>query len=298
MNNRLTEAFDYASELHRKQKRKGTDIPYLSHLMAVAALVQEHGGDEDQVIAALLHDGPEDQGGEAILAEIRERFGGRVAEIVEGCSDTFEEPKPPWQARKETYLSHLASAPDDTLLISLCDKVHNLGCIVRDFRAHGDALWSRFKAGRDGTLWYYEQLLDVYEKRATPQFESLIAKLRRSLEELDTLIREAATEGSGERQFKYTVLVDDNYDYMDESRRYGAGSFKTFDAAIDACKRIVDGSLRDCHEPGMTADELYGRYKMFGEDPFIKTDDPSVESFSAWDYAKARCSEICMGKRY
>lgn len=195
MSNRISEAFTYAAQLHRDQKRKGTEIPYLSHLMAVAALVQEHGGDEDHVIAALLHDGPEDQGGEETLDEIRRRFGDRVADIVEACSDTFEEPKPPWEARKQTYLHHLESASEDTLLVSLADKVHNLGCIARDYREHGDDLWSRFKTGREGTLWYYEQLLGVYEERSSAQFERLIAQLRRSFDELTRLTQEAETKG-------------------------------------------------------------------------------------------------------
>ena len=142
------------------------------------------------MIAALLHDGPEDQGGEATLEEIRHRFGDRVADIVEACSDTFEEPKPPWQARKESYLSHLESASEDTLLVSLADKVHNLGCIARDYRAHGEDLWSRFKTGRQGTLWCYEELLRVYEKRSSAQFERLIEELRRSYSELSRLVQE------------------------------------------------------------------------------------------------------------
>jgi len=135
---RLADAFAYATRLHDGQVRKGTDIPYLSHLMAVAALVQENGGDEEQVIAALLHDGPEDQGGEPILNEIQLRFGDRVAAIVAECSDTFEERKPPWLDRKRRYLEDLETASEATLLVSAADKVHNLGCITRDFRTVGD----------------------------------------------------------------------------------------------------------------------------------------------------------------
>ena len=163
---RLTEAFALASELHADQHRKGTEIPYLSHLLAVAALVMEHGGSRDQVIAALLHDGPEDQGGEATLAIIRERFGETVGRIVAECSDTFEDPKPPWRPRKERYIEHLrAEASPETLLVSLADKTHNLGSILRDFETHGDQIWDRFKADVDGMRWYYGSLLAVYEDR-------------------------------------------------------------------------------------------------------------------------------------
>lgn len=294
MTERLTEAFELAARLHREQKRKGTEIPYLSHLMAVAALVQENGGDEDQVIAALLHDVPEDQGGEATLGDIRERFGDRVANIVAECSDTFEVPKPPWEARKQTYLDHLASASEETLLVSLADKVHNLGCILRDYRAHGENLWSRFKTGREGILWYYERLIQVYTGRRSPQFDDLISELGRSMHQLSELIEASKVESTGKTTVgKFTVLVDDNYHYMDESERRFAGTFDAFEVAVARCKDIVDASLRDCHEPGMTASELFGRYKMFGEDPFIKTDDPVGGSFSAWEYAEEKAKEIC-----
>jgi len=188
---RLADAFAYAVRLHAGQRRNGTEIPYVSHLMAVAALVQENGGGEDQVIAALLHDGPEDQGGEVTLAEIEARFGPRVATIVRECSDTFEEPKPPWLERKRDYLRHLETASEETLLVSVADKVHNLGCIARDFREHGDELWGRFNADRDGVVWYYGKLLKVYDEREQPQLESLIGEMTRSLAELNTLIEES-----------------------------------------------------------------------------------------------------------
>jgi (p)ppGpp synthase/HD superfamily hydrolase len=192
---RLADAFEYAAALHAGQKRKGGDIPYLSHLMAVAALVLENGGDEDQVIAALLHDGPEDQGGKRTLTEIRERFGDRAARIVEDCSDTFKTPKPAWKQRKLSYLEHLKSAPLETLTVSLADKVHNLGCIVWDCREKGDELWERFNTGREGTLWYYQQLCAVYETRRQPELERLLDDFTRSLRELEVLIQKA-TKGT------------------------------------------------------------------------------------------------------
>ncbi len=193
---RLSDAFALAARLHAPQMRKGTDIPYLSHLMAVAALVLENGGDEDQMIAALLHDGPEDQGGEEILEQIRQRFGERVAAIVEECSDTFESPKPAWKQRKLSYLEHLESARPDTLLVSLADKVHNLRCIVRDYRDIGDELWERFNTGRDGTIWYYQQLLATYESRRQPELERLIGEFTRSLGDLQDLIALSKRQGS------------------------------------------------------------------------------------------------------
>jgi (p)ppGpp synthase/HD superfamily hydrolase len=147
-----------AVRLHAHQPRKGKDIPYISHLLAVAGLVLEHGGDEDQAIAALLHDGPEDQGGEATLAIIRERFGERVGAIVAACSDTFETPKPPWRERKEAYIAHLAEKGPDVWPVTLADKVHNARTIVADLRELGPASLDRFNGGRDGTVWYYGTL--------------------------------------------------------------------------------------------------------------------------------------------
>lgn len=159
---RLDEAFAYAHRLHRDHVRKGTAVPYVSHLMAVAALVSESGGSEDEVIAALLHDAAEDQGGQATLDEIRRRFGDEVADLVAACSDTFEDPKPPWQARKERYLEHLREAPAVVHRLSCADKVHNARSIVEDLRELGDGLWPRFRGGREGTLWYYRTLLEVF----------------------------------------------------------------------------------------------------------------------------------------
>ena len=155
---RFDEALAYASRLHRDQRRKGTDIPYISHLMSVAALVLEHGGDEDQAIAALLHDAVEDQGGEPILEEIRLRYGDGVAKIVADCSDAWEEPKPPWRERKEAYLAKLPEKDAASLLVSLADKTHNARAILNDLRQIGDDIWDRFNGGKDGTIWYYEAL--------------------------------------------------------------------------------------------------------------------------------------------
>ena len=164
----LTERFDqalaYTSAIHRKQKRKGTEIPYVSHLLAVASLALEHGADEDQAIAALLHDAAEDQGGQERLDDIAARFGPRVAKIVADCTDSWEEPKPDWRPRKEAYLASLPNKARDSLLVSLADKTHNARAIVADLRVCGDDLWDRFTGGRDGSIWYYESLAEAFSE--------------------------------------------------------------------------------------------------------------------------------------
>lgn len=137
--------------------RKGTTVPYVTHLFAVMSLVGEYGGDEDQLIAAVLHDWLEDVPG-ARVEVLEARFGPRVAAFVAGLSDSVGHPKPPWRARKEQYLAHLRGAPSDLKLISAADKVHNCASIRRDLAEVGPAVFGRFTGGREGTLWYYEAL--------------------------------------------------------------------------------------------------------------------------------------------
>jgi GTP pyrophosphokinase len=182
---RFEEAFAYAVEVHRAQRRKGTEIPYVAHPMAVAAIALEHGASEDQAIAALLHDVVEDGGGEPRRAEIRARFGAAVADIVDGCTDTAEDPKPPWRPRKERYVAHLASAPPAVRLVSAADKLHNARALLADLRALGDALWSRFTGGKDGTLWYYRALVTAF--RAHGDGGRLVDELERVVGELEAL---------------------------------------------------------------------------------------------------------------
>ncbi|MGE0027237.1 MAG: HD domain-containing protein [Thermoleophilia bacterium] len=179
---RLDDAFVLARELHAGQRRKGTDIPYLAHLMAVAALVIEDGGDEDEAVAALLHDAVEDQGGAPTLALIRERFGPRVAAIVDACSDTDEIPKPPWRQRKQTYLDHLRAPdlPDGALRVSLADKLHNARAILGDQRAGRD-VFARFNAPRDEQAWYYDALATTFAERAPGP---MATELRRVVDEV------------------------------------------------------------------------------------------------------------------
>jgi (p)ppGpp synthase/HD superfamily hydrolase len=151
--------------MHAGQGRKASTVPYIAHLMGVASLVLEAGGDEDLAIAALLHDVVEDCGGAPMLKEVRRRFGKRVANIVEGCTDTDIDPKPPWRERKENYLRHLRNADPDTRLVSAADKLHNVRSILTDYRDVGESIWARFNGGRDGTLWYYRVLLDEFLRR-------------------------------------------------------------------------------------------------------------------------------------
>jgi (p)ppGpp synthase/HD superfamily hydrolase len=181
---RFEEAFRFAAERHATQTRKKTDVPYISHLMSVAALVLEAGGDEDQTIAALLHDVVEDCGGEPVLEEVRQRFGDRVAKIVAGCTDAYTIPKPAWKQRKLDYLEVLRRADDDVRLVSAADKLHNVRTILVDYRTDGDAVWERFSGRRDGTLWYYRAVLDVLT-RGNPN--RLVGELQRVVTELETL---------------------------------------------------------------------------------------------------------------
>ena len=179
----------FAMTIHADQVRKGADTPYLGHLLGVASLVLENGGDEDQAIAGLLHDAVEDQGAHQEPV-IRERFGDRVADIVMGCTDADTLPKPPWRERKERYIEHLEHASPDILLVSCADKVHNARAIVTDLKTHGDAVFDRFKAGKDGTLWYYATLARVFERRLpsvlSRELDDAVADMARLAGAIDT----------------------------------------------------------------------------------------------------------------
>lgn len=181
---RFEEALVYAARLHATQTRKGSGIPYISHLLGVSALTLEYGGGEDEAIAALLHDAVEDQGGEATRLEILDRFGPRVTAIVDGCTDTNRFPKPPWRLRKEMYIAHVRTAPHEVRLVSACDKLHNARSLVMDYRVCGDSIWARFHGGRDGTLWYYRTLVDALRSDG---IASLVDELDRVVTELEFL---------------------------------------------------------------------------------------------------------------
>lgn len=181
---RFDQALLLASSLHRTQTRKESATPYLAHLLAVAALAIEHGADEDQAIAALLHDAVEDQGGLPTAQRIRAQFGDRVAELVLGLTDAVTTPKPPWRQRKERYLAHLQQAPAELLLVSACDKVHNARSIVEDHAVHGAGLWTRFSGGRDGTIWYYQSLAAVFRARGPARLAALLGELAERMSRL------------------------------------------------------------------------------------------------------------------
>ena len=178
---KISMALALAVEAHTGQKRKGTDIPYVAHPMGVASIALDHGADEEQAMAALLHDAIED-GGMKYAALIREKFGDRVADIVEGCTDGVPDAagrKAPWKVRKEQYIEHLKSASDDVLLVSGSDKLHNARAIVEDLLRIGTAVYDRFTATKEQTLWYYESLANIFSERGTPISASLNDAVRR-----------------------------------------------------------------------------------------------------------------------
>ena len=183
---RFEQALLFAHRQHAGQLRKGTPAPYISHLLGVAGLVLEAGGDEDLAIAALLHDVVEDCGGAPMLEEVRRRFGERVAHVVEGCTDTCLDPKPPWRDRKENYVRHLRGADADTHLVSAADKLHNARHILADYHQDGDLIWTRFHGKQKGTLWYYRALLKEFRRR---QPNRLVNELERVVSQLETAVR-------------------------------------------------------------------------------------------------------------
>jgi GTP pyrophosphokinase len=186
---RFESALQLACRVHRHQPRKGTGIPYIAHILGVTALALEYGASEDEAIGALLHDAAEDGGGEAMLAEIRAQFGDAVGDIVLGCSDSLAEhpaDKRPWLDRKENYVAHVAEASAAVCLVSAADKLHNVRAILRDYRAHGEAVWARFAGGRDGTLWYYDAVSTALWRRWPSE---LTGDLRR---EVAALLQSAA----------------------------------------------------------------------------------------------------------
>lgn len=165
LTHRYDDALGYAARLHRDQRRKGSGIPYISHLLSVSALVLEYGGDEDQAIGGLLHDAVEDQGGQKTAREIDSLFGSRVVQIVQDCSDSDGDTKAPWKPRKLAYLAGIASKSEDAVLVTACDKLHNATTILFDLQTIGPDVFNRFTARRDGTLWYYHELARALSTR-------------------------------------------------------------------------------------------------------------------------------------
>jgi (p)ppGpp synthase/HD superfamily hydrolase len=181
---RYRRALDDAARWHRCQTRKGTDVPYVAHVLTVSSLVWSHGGDEDTAIAALLHDVVEDQGGLEALELIRKRYGKKVARIVDDCSDTISPTdKPPWVDRKRAHIEHLAGAAPDTLLVVAADKTDNLESILADFIALGDELWGRFNAGGEAQVWYHREINLILASGLGVE-HPLVARHRRALGQL------------------------------------------------------------------------------------------------------------------
>jgi (p)ppGpp synthase/HD superfamily hydrolase len=187
---RFQEALNLATKVHAGQYRKGKDVPYIAHLLAVTALVLENGGDEDEAIAALLHDTIEDQRDKISLQEIRQQFGDKVAGTVDGLTDAKTWPKRPWRQRKEAYIAHLRQSSPSERLVSASDKLHNARSLLYDYRTTGESIWQRFNGGKEGTLWYYRALLEAFRAAGpTP----LVDELERVISELERLV--ASTSG-------------------------------------------------------------------------------------------------------
>lgn len=202
---RFREALNLAAMLHAHQVRKqtpGSDsrpVPYVAHLLAVTAIALEHGADEDEAIAALLHDAIEDQGGDATRQRIRLLFGDRVAQIVEGCTDADVHPKPPWEERKRRHLAEIAQADASVQLVVLADKLHNVRSVLRDYLDEGEATWIRFTGGREGTLWYYRAMTEALRgsghARLVPllqELDGVISDLERAANRQNGAIRPAS----------------------------------------------------------------------------------------------------------
>jgi GTP pyrophosphokinase len=190
LSSQFDEALQYAVIIHAGQPRKGTEIPYLAHLLGVASIALEHGADETETIGALLHDAGEDAGGLGRIEDIRQRFGDAVADIVDGCTDAVRIPKPPWRPRKETYVDHVRTASPSVRLVSASDKLHNARAILRDYRRIGEDLWSRFTGGKEGTLWYYRALVEAFAASGRTE---LVDELDRVVTEIEHLSKTGAT---------------------------------------------------------------------------------------------------------
>jgi len=189
LSSRVAKAFGFALKAHGAQTRKGTTIPYISHVMAVASIVLDYGGSEDQVVAALLHDTVEDCG--VTYLQLERQFGARVARIVKDCTDAETFPKPPWRTRKQHYIDHLRSGHNSSsLLVSAADKLHNARAIVNDVKHYGKSVWKRFHASPGEILWYYQSLITIFRRRAgevSPAFHLLVQELADTVKEMKRL---------------------------------------------------------------------------------------------------------------
>ena len=195
LSERFTEALTYATQLHAQQIRKGSGVPYVAHLLGVASTVLEYGADEDEAIAALLHDAIEDQGGIGTREEIRRRFGDRVTKIVEGCTDAYTDPKPPWRPRKEAYIARIPTASKSVRLVVAADKLYNARSILKDYRVLGESLWDRFTGRKDGSLWYYRS---VVETLRAVESNPLVDELDRVVSQVEGLTEDRAPSPNGQ----------------------------------------------------------------------------------------------------
>lgn len=185
LSGRFDDAFRYAHQVHSEQRRKGTNAPYIGHLMGVTSIVLDDGGNEDEAIAALLHDAAEDHGGRERLEDIRARFGDSVARIVEDCTDSWDTPKAPWAERKHAYVHHARTLPRSSLRVSAADKVHNAYAILRDLRNSGEAVWERFSAAPDNVMSYYERLVRAFREAGggplVDELDRIVRGIRREM---------------------------------------------------------------------------------------------------------------------
>ncbi|WP_204101925.1 MULTISPECIES: HD domain-containing protein [Spirulina sp. CCY15215] len=186
---RFTDALTYACTLHCQQTRKADETPYIAHLLSVAALVLEDGGSETEAIAALLHDAIEDQGGEATRQRILGRFGEEVTAIVEGCTESNQMPKPPWRDRKLRYLQNIRNGSPSVVRVSLADKLHNGRSLLFQLQRQGSSVWRHFHQPSEDILWFYQELLAVYQEWGISvrieEFAEIISRLSRFLESED-----------------------------------------------------------------------------------------------------------------
>lgn len=184
LTSKFTRALTYASGIHGGKLRKKTRIPDIGHVLGVTAIGLEYGANETEAIGALLHDAVEDAGGKKRLSDIERTFGPAVAKIVDGCTDSYAEPKPPWLERKKAYVAHARTASTSIKLVSAADKLQNVRSLLRNYREEGPRLWRRYDNGKEGVLWYYRALVKaLYAKRIRP----LIEELNRAVSELESL---------------------------------------------------------------------------------------------------------------
>jgi (p)ppGpp synthase/HD superfamily hydrolase len=188
LSEKFEEALIYATHAHGDQTRKKTGIPFVAHILGVTAIALEYGANETEAIGALLHDTVEDCGGADRLRDIREKFGDDVARIVDGCTDTYETPKPPWMERKRAYIKHLKDSDCPTRLVSASDKLHNTRALLAELRRHGLEVFERFAGKKDGTLWYYRTLVTAFRQHG--DHSDLIDELDRVVSDIETFVRE------------------------------------------------------------------------------------------------------------